>query len=31
MEAGVYITMGGRIYDAGRVRKNREKGIFEDV
>lgn len=29
--SGVYITMGGRIYDAGRVRKNREKGIFEDV
>ena len=28
---GVYITMGGRIYDAAHVRKNRDKGIFEDV
>ena len=26
---GVYITMGGRIYDADNVRKNRDKGIFE--
>ena len=29
LEKGVYITMGGRIYAAGNVRKNREKGIFE--
>ncbi len=28
---GVYITMGGRIYSADHVRKNKEKGIFEDV
>ena len=28
---GVYITMGGRIYRADEVRKNREKGIFEYV
>ena len=27
----VYITMGGRIYDANHVRKNMEKGIFEAV
>lgn len=26
---GVYITMGGRLYPASNVRKNREKGIFE--
>ena len=26
---GVYITMGGRLYDASNVRKNKEKGIFE--
>ncbi len=29
LPAGVYITMGGRIYDADNVRKNRDKGIFE--
>ena len=28
---GVYITMGGRIYDADHVRKNMEKGIFEAI
>ncbi len=30
LSSGVYITMGGRIYDADEVRKNKEKGIFED-
>ncbi len=29
LSPGVYITMGGKIYNAGEVRKNREKGIFE--
>ena len=28
---GVYITMGGRIYKADAVRKNKEKGIFEAI
>ena len=28
---GVYITMGGRLYDASNVRKNKEKGIFETL
>ena len=28
---GVYITMGGRIYDADKVKKNMEKGIFEAI
>ena len=31
LPGGVYITMGGRIYDADHVRKNKDKGIFEDV
>ena len=31
LSPGVYITMGGRIYKADAVRKNREKGIFEAV
>lgn len=31
LEAGVYIVMGGRIYPAGSVRKNREKGVFEEL
>ena len=31
LSPGVYITMGGRIYDANHVRKNMEKGIFEAV
>ena len=31
LDRGVYITMGGRIYSADHVRKNRDKGIFEDV
>ena len=29
--SGVYITMGGRLYDASNVRKNKEKGIFESL
>ena len=29
LSPGVYIKMGGRIYAADHVRKNREKGIFE--
>ena len=28
---GVYIAMGGRIFDPTRVRKNREKGLFEPI
>jgi L-asparaginase len=28
---GVYITMNGRIYDPGRVRKNRELNVFEEI
>ncbi|HET6726275.1 MAG TPA: asparaginase domain-containing protein, partial [Gammaproteobacteria bacterium] len=28
---GVYIFMNGRVFEAGRVRKNREKGLFEAV
>lgn len=28
---GVYVAMNGRIYEAGRVRKNREAGCFEAV
>ena len=28
---GVYIAMNGRIFQAGSVRKNREKGVFELV
>ncbi len=31
LQPGVYITMGGRIYPADAVRKNREKGIFESI
>ena len=31
LSPGVYITMGGRIYDTNHVRKNMEKGIFEAV
>jgi L-asparaginase len=30
LDDGVYIAMGGRIFDPRRVRKNREKGIFEE-
>lgn len=28
---GVYVAMGGRIYPADKVRKNREKGVFESI
>lgn len=28
---GVYIAMGGRIFNYDNVRKNREKGIFEEI
>lgn len=31
LAAGVYIAMNGRCFAAGRVRKNRETGIFEEV
>lgn len=31
LDSGVYIAMGGRIYDADRVHKNRDKGVFEEV
>lgn len=31
LQPGVYIAMGGRVYPAGKVRKNREKGVFEPV
>lgn len=31
MPAGVYIAMNGRIFAAGRVKKNRERNRFEDV
>ena len=28
---GVYIAMSGRVFEAGRVRKNRDAGRFEDI
>lgn len=31
MAPGVYISMNGRIFEAGKVRKNHEKGIFESL
>jgi L-asparaginase/archaeal Glu-tRNAGln amidotransferase subunit D len=31
LEEGVHIAMGGCIYAAGSVRKNKEKGIFEHI
>lgn len=31
LNPGVYIVMGGRVYEAGKVRKNREKGVFEEA
>ena len=31
MGAGVYIVMNGRVFDARKVRKNREKNRFEEV
>jgi L-asparaginase len=30
MPAGVYVAMNGRCFAGGRVRKNRETGIFEE-
>lgn len=30
LPAGVYVAMNGRCFEAGRVRKNRETGVFED-
>lgn len=29
LSPGVYIVMGGQIFQAGKVRKNRDKGLFE--
>jgi L-asparaginase len=31
LPSGVYISMSGRIFDAGNVRKNIEKGLFEEL
>lgn len=31
LDPGVYVAMGGRIYPADKVRKNREKGVFESI
>jgi L-asparaginase len=31
LPAGVYIAMSGRVFEVGRVRKNRETGRFEDA
>ena len=31
LEAGVYLAMNGRIFEAGKVRKNRDKNRFEKV
>ncbi|HIV99113.1 MAG TPA: asparaginase [Candidatus Ornithospirochaeta avicola] len=31
LKSGVYIAMNGRIFDYDNVRKNREKGIFEEI
>jgi L-asparaginase len=28
---GVYVVMNGRYFNAGRVRKNKETGVFEEV
>lgn len=30
LPAGVYVAMNGRCFDAGRVRKNKQTGIFEE-
>lgn len=30
-QPGVYIAMNGRVFDAGSVRKNRERGVFEPL
>lgn len=31
LKSGVYIAMNGRIFDYDNVRKNKEKGIFEEI
>lgn len=31
LSPGVYVSMNGRSYDAGSVRKNKELGIFEQI
>ena len=31
LPAGVYISMSGRIFEADNVRKNTEKGVFEEL
>ncbi len=31
LPAGVHVVMNGRIFAAGRVRKNREEGVFEAI
>ena len=31
LPAGIYIVMNGRVFDAGKVRKNREKNRFEEA
>lgn len=31
LPAGVYLAMNGRVFEAGRVRKNREAGRFENA
>lgn len=31
LEKGVYVAMNGRVFEAGKVLKNREKGVFEEV
>jgi len=31
LPAGVYIVMNGRVFDWNRVRKNRQKGVFEEA
>jgi L-asparaginase len=28
---GVYVAMNGRVFDGGKVRKNRETGVFEET
>lgn len=31
LKPGVYISMSGKIFEAGNVRKNTEKGVFEEL
>ena len=31
VEPGVYIAMSGQVFEAGKVRKNREKNRFEKI